>query len=202
MTIRLRWLAMLMATMLLAASCGGDDSAEPSSDPSDTTEQTSEPGGSDDGSGDNQGDDGSNNGSGDGSGDGSDGDDAPEINPGEMPSAGEITFAVDGQTFRVTAAEVDFYTCDIDETFVNVRAESESQNWTIQIDPGSGRANASLELREQSVSYGSFTGPEAAGGTDTDAPYVLYVGRFDRTNLDDLSDFSDVGTGRVSVTCQ
>lgn len=193
---RRRMLVLVGALVLVASACGGDDTTDPTVDT-----QASQDGGSgtsDGGSGTGDGSTGSDGGSDGGGGERSG---APEIDPDDMPAPGEIVLEVDGQTFTVTADDVDFYTCDIDEGFINVRAESASQNWTVQIDTVSGRANASLQLNDPGIVYTSFTGPEVPGGASVEAPYVLYEAPFTSYPTDDLADVTELGTGRASVTC-
>ena len=96
---------------------------------------------------------------------------------------------------------MDYFTCELDGPFVTVRSESGAQSLTVQFDADSGRGNANLQPEGLTLVYNSFFGPETAGGIAIEAPHLLYEGRFDATNPDDPADFSDVGIGRVSVTC-
>ena len=80
-------------------------------------------------------------------------------------------------------------------------ATATSRQIDFGLDPAAGLGNANLTPEGSEVRYDSSFNPSTTGGAATDAPYVLYEGRFDASNLDNLSDISDVGTGRVSVTC-
>ncbi|MDH3190553.1 MAG: hypothetical protein OEM39_07980 [Acidimicrobiia bacterium] len=194
---RMRLLAVLTVLALLTAACGGDSNPDDQSgDPTGSTEQ-------DDGSnnpGEGAGGDDSGGGSDDTSGS-DDGGDAPEIDPGSMPAPGEVVFEIGGQTFTFNADEMDYFICEIGDDFVNVRSESGTQDLAVQFDPTAGLGNANLTPEGSGVRYDSFFGPATTGGAAAEEPYVLYEGRFDATQLDNISEFSDVGTGRVSVSC-
>lgn len=201
MTTRLRLLAILATFALVIAACGGTESADDASngDGGDTGIGTDAGGTSDDGSGDAgaQDTDGGTS-DGDSSTDGTN--EPPDLDPGDMPPAGEVRFEVDGQTFTIKADEMDYFICELGGDFTNVRSESETLSLTVQFDPGSERGNASLVTEDDGVQYNSFFGPETPGGVAVEDPYLVYQGRFDETQLDDLS-FDEVGNGRVSVTC-
>ena len=194
MTTRLRLLAILALFTLVIAACGGTESSDDGSDD----------GGGDTGTASDQGDGSEDAGSqdtdGDGSADGNSASEPPDLDPGDMPPAGEVRFEVDGQTFIINADEMDYFICELGGDFTNVRSESETLSLTVRFDPGSERGDASLVSEDDGVQYNSFFGPETPGGVAIEDPYLVYQGRFDETQLDDLS-FDDVGNGRVSVTC-
>lgn len=198
---RMRLIAVLTVLAMLTAACGGDsNSDDESADPTGSTQPDGGSNNPDDGAG---GDD-SNGGSDDGSDDPSGSDDvggAPEIDPGNMPAPGEVVFEIGGQTFTFKADEMDYFICEIGDDFVNVRSESGTQDLTVQFDPTAGLGNATMTPEGSDVRYDSFFGPATTGGAAAEDSYVVYEGRFDATQLDDIGDFSDVGTGRVSVTC-
>lgn len=197
---RSRLLAFLAILAVLAASCGGGDtSSDDGTGDSDNPAGQDRSPGSGDGAQDSDGDssetDGSNSSGGDvGSG-------PPELDPGSMPPAGEVVFEVDGQTFTIVADQMDYFICDIGDEFVNVRSESATQDLTVQFDPASGRGNATVTPDGSDVAYNSFFGPETTGGVAVEAPHLLYEAPFDASQLDNLSDISQVGVGRISVTC-
>lgn len=194
---RLKLLAVLTVLTLLTTACGGDTKPDDQvGDSPGSTQQDDASNNSDDGVGGN----GSSGGSDDPSGS-DDGGGAPEIDPGRMPAHGEVVFEIDGQTFTFKADEMDYFICEIGDDFVNVRSESATQDLTVQFDPTAGLGNATMTPEGSEVRYDSRFGPSTTGGAGAEDPYVLYEGRFDATQLDNISDFSDVGTGRVSVTC-
>lgn len=199
MTGRLRFVAIVIVVLTAAVACGGDDSSnDPSADPGDQV-------GQDDGSNDSDGgtnpDDGSDDqGSNDGASDPGVGG-APNLDPGSMPPAGQAVFEVDGRTFTIAADTMDYFLCDPSAEFTNVQSESDTQDLSVQADAQSGRGGANVTVEGSDVSYQSFFGPETSGGVAVDGPHIVYEGRFDATNVDDPADFTDVGVGRVSVTC-
>lgn len=198
---RIRLLAVLTVLAMLTAACGGDSNPDDESgDPTGSTQQDGGSNNHDDGAGGAD----SSGGSDDGSDDPSGSDDAggaPTIDAGSMPAPGEVVFEVDGQTFTFKAEEMDYFICEIGADFVNVRSESATQDLAVQFDPAAGLGNANVTPEGSDVRYDSFVGPATTGGVAAEDPYVLYEGRFDATQLDDISNLSDVGTGRVSVTC-
>ncbi len=198
MTGRRTWLAVLAILAVLTAACGdsdvaADDQPGSAADVIDRRDGSEDADGSQDTSGGADAEDG-NAASGDGGS-------APDLDPDTMPPAGEIVFEVDGEAFSIRADAMDYFICELDEAFVNVRSESATQSVTVQVDTQSGRGNANLTAEGSDVRYDSFFGPETVGGAAVEAPHLLYEGRFDASPLGDPGDFSDVGLGRVSVTC-
>ncbi len=118
-----------------------------------------------------------------------------------MPPAGEVVFDVDGQTFTFVADEMDYFICDISDEFVNVRSESETASIAVGFDSGLGRGNATMIAEGSEVRYDSFFSAETTGGLAAEAPHVLFEGNFDASQLDNLSDITQVGVGQVAVTC-
>lgn len=188
--------------VLIVTACGGDDtSSDQTVEPESQTDQED---GSDDGNAGDSGDTDDGTGqqdSDDGTSDNGGGGEPPDLDPSNMPGAGEVVFAVDGETFTITADAMDYFTCDPSEEFVNVQSESEAQSLSIQFDPGLGRGNATVRIEGSDFRYDSSFGPETPGGLAVDSPHILYEGRFDASNLNDLADITDVGTGQISVTC-
>lgn len=196
---RIRLIAMLMVFGLVAGACGGDDT---SNSPSDAGNQASQDDGSNDSdNGTNGSDDGS---GGEGSDDGTSddmNDGPPDLDPSAMPAAGEAVIEVDGQTFTIVADTMDYFLCDPSPEFTNVQSESPTQDLSVQADAQSGRGNARAIVEGSDVEYSSFFGPETSGGVSVDGQHILYEGRFSAVNPDNPAEFSDVGTGRVAVTC-
>ncbi len=186
---------LLLSVVLVVAACAGDNgSSDQTVAPEDPAGQSDDPGGSDQGAGDVDGGDSA-------EGSGSDGG-APELDPSDMPPPGAVVLEVEGQTFTISADEMDYFVCDIGDDFVSVRSESGSQDLAVQVERSAeGRGNATISPAGSDVVYNSFYGPETTGGATVAAPHVVYEGPFDATNVDDINDISDVGTGRVSVTC-
>ena len=187
---------VLLAVGLVVAGCAGDNgSSDQTVATGDPAGQSEDSGGSDQSAGEVDG------GDSDAEGSGSDGG-APELDPSDMPPPGAVVLEVEGQTFTISADEMDYFVCDIGDDFVSVRSESGSQDLAVQVDrSAAGRGNATVSPAGSDVVYNSFYGPETTGGATVAAPHVVYEGPFDATNVDDINDISDVGTGRVSVTC-
>ena len=210
MTRRFRLLAVVAALALLVAACGGDTNGSDDGGDGDAGSDsgTSQDGGSQDtggtadGTGGQDPDD-------DASSDGDSGDDGtstgsggpPDLDPGDMPPAGTVVFEIDGQTFTISADDMDYFICDIADDFVNVRSESGTQDVTVQFDPVNGLGNAGLTVEGSDVVYNSFFGPATSGGATAEAPYVVYEGEFDTTTAEDPLGATPVGIGRVLVTC-
>lgn len=195
----MRLIAVLVVFGLVAGACGGDDSSAPTADAGNPASQddgsndsNSGTNGSDDGSGDQVSDDGSSDDMNDG---------PPDLDPNAMPAAGEAVIEIDGQTFAIVADTMDYFLCDPSSEFTNVQSESPTQDLSVQADAQSGRGNANVTVEGSDVNYSSFFGPETAGGVAVDGQHILYEGRFDAVNPDNPAESSDVGTGRVAVTC-
>ena len=200
MANRWRFFVLMMVLILTAAACGGD--SESSTTASESTNQAGQDDGSNDSDGGTtDGDDGADDpGSDDGSS-GTNGDGGPDLDPSAMPPVGEVVIAIDGQTFTIEAATMDYFTCDPSPEFTNVQSESATQDLGIQADAQSERGGANVTVEGSDVVYNSFFGPETSGGVAVDGQHIVYEGRFDATNPDDPASFTDVGTGRISVTC-
>lgn len=200
MTRRLKWLAVLMVMAMVAAACGGDGSSEDDSPDSDTPTGQDDGSNSDGGSGD-PGSGDADQDPGDSNPDASGGDGPPEIDPGAMPPAGQVIFEVDGQTFTINSADMDYFLCEPDPEFTNVQSESETQDLSVQFDAQAERGGVRVIVAGSDLVYGSFFGPETAGGISVEAPYIVYEGIFDVYHPDDPIDVTVLGMGRVSVTC-
>ena len=159
MSGRLRLVALVMVVFLTALACGGEDSANDTSpDPADQTGQ--DDGSSDSDGGTTDGDDGSDGpGCSDGSS-GTDGGGAPDLDPSDMPSVGEAVIEVDGETFTIEAATMDYFLCDPSPEFTNVQSESADQDLSVQADAQSGRGSANVTVEGSEVRYNSFFVPE------------------------------------------
>lgn len=190
-----RWLAVASVLALVVAACGDNDGGgdDVPGGAGDVIEQENGSSGSD-GSQDADDEPGSEDERVGGGG-------GPDLDPSSMPLAGEVVFEVDGQTFTIVSTEMDYFICELGDAFVNVRSESATQSLTVQLDTESGRGNANLTAEGSDARYDSFFGPETAGGATVEDPHLLYEGLFDASQIDDISDVSQVGQGRVSVTC-
>lgn len=198
MTSRLRILFLTVVLALTAAACGGDQAS------STTAPGSGNQAGQDDGSGTSDGGSGDDGSVAPGSNDGSSGSNGggpPTLDPGAMPPAGEVVIEIDGQSFTIDSATMDYFVCDPSPEFTNVQSESPTQDLGVQADAQSGRGGANVTVEGADVVYNSFFGPETSGGVAVEGHHIVYEGRFDATNPDDPSDFTDVGTGRISVTC-
>lgn len=192
MTGRMRGVVLLAVLSLLVPACGGDDSGSGADTVADRTVDQSDDSSASDSDGSASEPDG---------GDDQPSSGAPDLDPGAMPAPGQVVLEVDGRTVTFDGADMESFICDVEETFVNVRATSPTESVTVQYDPPSGRGNVTLIKEESGDRYDSFVAPEGPGGVAFEAPHVLYESRFDLSNVDDLSDITDIGIGRVSVTC-
>ncbi len=130
----------------------------------------------------------------------------PALDPSSMPPPGEAHVEVDGQTFVFKQSEMleSPFTCEIRDDGITINFQSDRHDMLLQgatLADGSVLANTTVVPEESDFRYDSTTGGGNGGGVAVEGTHVIYSGRFDATPKDDLASFTDVGTGRVAVTC-
>lgn len=196
MTTPGKLLALFAVMAMVLASCGGSGTSDDGADGTDIITDDGGPSVSD----------GANDGSGSGDADGDTGtgtgsSEPPDLDPGSMPPAGEVSFQVDGRIFTIRAEEMDYFICELNDDFTNVRSESETLSLAVQYDPTIARGNASLISEDDGIGYNSFLSEDTYGGIAIETPHLVFEANFDVTQLDNIADVTQVGPGRVEVTC-
>ena len=194
-----RTLTLLLAFALVLAACGGDGG---SSDESGNGNNDQSQGSDDNGNG---GDDGN----GDNGNAGevpSDSFDVPDLDPSDMPPAGQARVEVDGKTFTFEATDLEsrLFTCEIRVDGISVNFQLEGHDLFLQgatQSDGSILASVTMTPDSEDNTYNSTNAGGRGGGVAVDGSHILFVGQFDSTPAGDPAGLVDVGQGSVAVTC-
>lgn len=173
-----------VAASALLVSCGGDDDGAPrlpTADPSTPSDDTTP-----------------------GNGEAPVADEPASIDPSTMPPAGEAIVEVDGNTFRYSLANSisSVSECTLGEQLL-VNFQSDGDDLLIQMNRfGDGWTGAIVATSRtvDRVYIGGNTVPTNAFAVD--GRHLVFSGEFFSYTRDDPANQTNVGQGRIAVTCE
>ncbi len=130
---------------------------------------------------------------------------APNIDPATMPAPGEAEVDVDGNVFAYRQSESlgnQLFSCELSDDEITVNFQTpDGQDLLVQVTRlESGMWGGSVVVASSDSDRTYESAPDQ-GAFAVEGSQMVYEGPFDSRTLENPTDLTDAGDGRIEVTC-